>query len=223
MELIAFDPSQKKKKAAAAVSLDKSLNDIDFGLKKKKKKKKAPVVVHQVIAPSILEVVDEKDYDYFELLAKVHKLLGNDAARGTKKSNVNLPSLEIKMIGTTVTLWSNIVVMSQKLNRDVEHLKQYALSELATTGTFDGKQALKISGRVRLQQLESIVRHYCNDYVVCKYCKSYNTTLTKRKFRGEKTSLISCQDCHTERVQQTINDGFRAATKKTRRAERKNQ
>lgn len=228
-ELQPFDPTQKKKKKKPSVAPKKekeediTLDDFNFGPKKKKKKKKKDVVDNTVLNSSKDENGDYKEYDYFELLTKIHKLLGTESGGEGKKMHVNLPSLHVKMVGTTKTLWSNISVVAQRLNRNVEHLKQYALTELATSGQFDGSQGLKMTGRIRLQQLESIVRHYCNEYVICQKCKSYDTVLEKRKGNVEKVVFVACKNCHHDSVKQNIDQGYRAATKKTRRAERKNK
>jgi translation initiation factor 2 subunit 2 len=229
-ELQSFDPSQKKKKKKISKPVEDSkavvdsLDDFKFGSKKKKKKQVLVEEEEQTVLNSSKDENGEyKEYDYFELLAKIHKLLGTDSNPEGQKKSVNLPSLEIRMVGTTKTLWTNIRIVAQRLNRDVEHLKQYTLTELAVSGQFDGKYGLKITGRVRLQQLESIVRHYCNEYVICMQCKSYDTQLEKRKGNAEKVIFVSCATCHHDCVKQNINQGYRAATRKTRRAERKNK
>ena len=46
------------------------------------------------------------------------------------------------------------------MNRPLDHLLAYTLSELGTTGTFDGNKRLVVRGRFNTRQLENVQKNY---------------------------------------------------------------
>ena len=69
--------------------------------------------------------------------------------------------------------------VSKKLNRSSDHVIQFLLAELGTTGSIDQSQALIIRGRFQQKQIEAVIKRYVQEYVQCKTCKSPDTVLHK--------------------------------------------
>lgn len=89
------------------------------------------------------------------------------------------------------TYFVNIEQMSQKLNRDSQHLINFLLSELNTQGSVDAEKRLIIKGRFNQQQIQSLLKKYIIEYVDCRQCHSKQTILHKRN----RILFLDCENC----------------------------
>jgi len=104
------------------------------------------------------------------------------------------------------------------MHRPSEHVTQYLLAELGTSGTLDGQQRLVLKGRFLPKVFEGVLRHYFIDYVICNMCKSSDTQLVKEQ--SSRLSYCRCQACGASRSVGSIASGFRAVGKGERRKAR---
>ena len=165
---------------------------------KKKKKKKEKKVVEKV-----------KLYEFSYLLDRIFLLIQE------KNPSLLLDKKRFKMIapivhkeGAKKTGFDNIVEISIRLNREVEHIMMFLLTELGTTGSLDSNQRLIIKGKFQQANIESILRAYIVTYVKCETCKSFDTGLIKEN----RLFFISCKACGSRRSVQGIKQGFQAQT-----------
>ena len=115
--------------------------------------------------------------------------------------------------GTKKTVFVNLMEICNAMHRSHEHVTQYLMAELGTSGTLDGQNRLIIKGRFLPKVFEGVLRHYFIDYVICQMCKSSDTKLVK----DPKTRLNSCvcQVCGSSRSVSAIQKGFQAVARAT--------
>ncbi|SCU93095.1 LANO_0E02982g1_1 [Lachancea nothofagi CBS 11611] len=113
------------------------------------------------------------------------------------------------------TIFCNIQEISEKLQRNPEHLIQYLFAELGTSGSVDGQKRLVMKGKFMPKQMENVLRRYILEYVTCKTCKSINTDL--RKEQSNRLFFLVCQSCGSTRSVSSIKTGFQAIVGKRRR------
>lgn len=113
------------------------------------------------------------------------------------------------------TIFCNIQEISEKLQRNPEHLIQYLFAELGTSGSVDGQKRLVMKGKFMPKQMENVLRRYILEYVTCKTCKSINTDL--RKEQSNRLFFLVCKSCGSTRSVSSIKTGFQAIVGKRRR------
>lgn len=197
------------------------LDDFSFGKKKKKKVLPKALETTEVVdtddqSKSDTLIENANGYDYYSLLSRGREKMVNQK---DQKTVLSIPALVVEPEGTTKTTWRNITQVATRLKRDRDHIKAYVTSELATEGTFDLSGALTLRGRFRLNQFQTVVRHYVSEYVKCTECTGHDTDLIKIK--GQTLSFIKCNNCHSQKSVAAISKGFRATTKKDRVDEKK--
>ena len=235
---------KKKKKKDKALALDddgEDSGDVDldaeFGSKKKKKssKKKKAIEAEDGIDDAADADADEgrdgthtgsgtswdgttRDYHYDELLGRVFGILREkNPALGEKAKTIIKPP-QVLREGTKKTVFANLMEICNAMHRPSEHVTQYLLAELGTSGTLDGQQRLVLKGRFLPKVFEGVLRHYFIDYVICNMCKSSDTQLVKEQ--ASRLSYCRCQACGASRSVGAIQRGFAALGKGERRKAR---
>ena len=239
-----FGKKKKKKKKDKALALDddgEDSGDVDldaeFGSKKKKKssKKKKAIEAEDGIDDAADADADEgrdgthtgsgtswdgttRDYHYDELLGRVFGILREkNPALGEKAKTIIKPP-QVLREGTKKTVFANLMEICNAMHRPSEHVTQYLLAELGTSGTLDGQQRLVLKGRFLPKVFEGVLRHYFIDYVICNMCKSSDTQLVKEQ--ASRLSYCRCQACGASRSVGAIQRGFAALGKGERRKAR---
>lgn len=210
--------------AAAAIDAppesDAALPSLD--LKKKKKKKNRSIQDLETTA----EVADDnvqieeqsavgkfpwsgtdRDYTYEELVGRVFEILSekNPELTATKKRILLRPP-EVVREGTKKTVFANFMDLCKMMNRNSEHVQQFLLAELGTSGSLDGSSRLILKGRFQPKAFEVTLRRYITDYVLCLSCKSMDTLLDKDS--ATRLNYLRCQQCAASRSVATIKQGF---------------
>jgi len=223
------EKKKKKKKDRTAELVDGVEADtLDLGLKKKKKKKvRALEDIDDGADEEAAAEKDEgassagiyawsgssRDYTYAELLGRVFTILTekNPELAGGKK-RVLLKPPEVAREGTKKTVFVNFMDLARMMNRNSEHVQQFLLAELGTSGSLDGQSRLVLKGRFQPKAFEVTLRRYVTDYVLCHACKSMDTLLDKDS--NTRLSYLRCQQCGASRSVQTIKAGFVARVAK---------
>jgi len=200
-------------------------DDLDLTVKKKKKKRPTP---KDTTASATGETDIKKEvtggtggdettsdttsvqgeYTYEDLLTRVFNIIRekNPGVIDGDKVRLTLKPPQVARIGTKRTSFSNFGEICKSLKRQEKHLHQYLLAELGTNGSIDANNALTIKGRFQQKQIESVLRSYIKEYVICKTCRSPDTLLQKE----ERLSVLLCNNCRSRYFVSGIKTGFQA-------------
>ncbi|CAJ0570424.1 unnamed protein product, partial [Mesorhabditis spiculigera] len=210
--------------AAAPADVAAATDDIgDLQLGKKKSKKKDKALAEEVpgaadgadstIASGIGRdnLIDAKgawpDYSYQDMLTLVFNVMRekNPDMAGEKKKFAMKPP-EVQRAGSKKTAFSNFTEICRVLKRDNKHVLQFLLAELGTTGSIDGNNCLILKGKFLQKHLESVLRKYIKEYVMCHTCKSSDTALV----RETRLFFLQCHSCNSRCSVTAIRAGFTA-------------
>ena len=160
----------------------------------------------------------DRDYHYDELLGRVFGILKEKNPALSEKTKTIIKPPQIAREGTKKTVFANLMEICNAMHRPHEHVTQYMMAELGTTGTLDGQQRLIIKGRFLPKVFEGVLRHYFIDYVICNMCKSSDTQLVKEA--TTRLSYCRCQSCGASRSVSNIQKGYTAVGRGERRKAR---
>mmetsp|Transcript_25319 Transcript_25319/g.63487 ORF Transcript_25319/g.63487 Transcript_25319/m.63487 type:complete len:150 (-) Transcript_25319:44-493(-) len=138
----------------------------------------------------------------------------NPGLMDSQKSDyrIKVPPPVVFREGTKKTVWANFSDICTILRRNHDHVLEYALAEMGTTGTLDAKKRLTVRGRFQPKQIQNVLRHYIGEYVVCKTCKSPETFLRKEN----RMNFLECRACGSVRSVGSIKSGYKAVIGKRR-------
>ena len=185
---------------------DPDLGDVILTKKKAGKKKKKDEKKEKME-----ENENNSKFSYSFLLKRIYDIMKvknpNSSSGGLK-----IPNIQVSMVGKDRSCWMNIEKVAKALNRNLEHLFQYALSELCTEGSIGGENQANFKSKVTQSSLQKLLTKYINDYVRCPNCKSFNTIL--KKDQSTRLQQIFCENCKSEKTVQVIKSRANAAKKK---------
>eukprot|EP01087_Luapelamoeba_hula_P016939 TRINITY_DN526_c0_g1_i1.p1 TRINITY_DN526_c0_g1~~TRINITY_DN526_c0_g1_i1.p1 ORF type:complete len:317 (+),score=79.42 TRINITY_DN526_c0_g1_i1:82-951(+) len=143
------------------------------------------------------------EYTYDALLKRAFDLIGQSKP---DKVRSKIPYPQAFRIGTSRTLWANFPAIVKALNRLPQHLLNFVIVELGTTANLDASGRVVIKGRFLPKQLDSLVRKYLTEYVLCKTCGSRDTTLKKEN----RLHFLQCNStvCGSTRSLPPLNKGY---------------
>jgi len=149
----------------------------------------------------------DRDYQYEELLGRVFNILreNNPELAGDRRRTVMRPP-QVLREGTKKTVFVNFMDLCKTMHRLPEHVMNFLLAELGTSGSLDGQQRLVVKGRFAPKNFEGILRRYINEYVICNGCKSPDTILSKEN----RLFFLRCEKCGSGRSVAPIKAGFQA-------------
>jgi translation initiation factor 2 subunit 2 len=127
-----------------------------------------------------------------------------------ERRRTTLKPPQVAREGTKKTVFTNFMELCKSMNRNHEHVLQFLLSELGTSGSLDGTQRLVVKGRFLPKAFETVLRRYINDYVLCNSCKSVDTLLDRDS--STRIMFLRCQQCSASRTVSAIKTGFQART-----------
>ncbi|KAG7877884.1 hypothetical protein KL905_001150 [Ogataea polymorpha] len=147
---------------------------------------------------------------YENLLSRFYSILKekNPELAGGQHSKLKIPPPEVAREGNKKTMFANVQTIASVLQRNPEHLIQYLFAELGTSGSIDGEKRLIIKGRFQAKNIESVLRRYIQEYVICKTCKSMNTELKRES--TNRLHFIVCRACGSTKSVSSIKTGFQA-------------
>ena len=71
--------------------------------------------------------------------------------------------MQVVREGTKKTVCTNFMQMCKDINRQPEHVMQFVLAELGTSGSLDGQSRLTVKGRFQPKNFEGVLRRYVNE------------------------------------------------------------
>ena len=142
---------------------------------------------------------EEPDYDYSFLLARIYAV---HTAPPLGVSDRKIPLPNVASIGTKRTCITNFGEICDRLQREMEHVSSYIQHELGARGSIDSNRQLtvKSKGLFKRSNIETVLKHYVREYVMCKECKCLETVMV----RENRISFIVCQRCHVKKACATI-------------------
>ena len=209
--------------------------DFDLTLKKKKKKKKkkgtdddiaalkeelesaeASASGANVASSGLPWAGSDRDYTYDELLDRVFGILKkfNPELTGEKRRTVMKPP-QVLREGTKKTVFVNFMDLCKAMHRQPDHVLNFMMGELGTSGSLDGQQRLIVKGRFLPKAFEGVLRRYVNEYVLCNSCKSPDTLLDKDS--TTRLYVLRCQQCGASRSVTAMKQGFVAQVGKRKK------
>ena len=167
-----FGKKKKKKKSKDDDAADDTGDggDADFGKKKKKKKKKggddddegeggddddedgegedgAGEGAATKTGSGLPWDGSNRDYHYDELLGRVFGILREKNPALSEKTKTIIKPPQVLREGTKKTVFVNLMEICNAMHRHHDHVLQYLMAELGTSGTLDGQQRLILKGR----------------------------------------------------------------------------
>ncbi len=94
------------------------------------------------------------------------------------------------------------------MRRSPDHVFQFMMAELGTEGSIDGNQRLVIRGKFVPRYIESLLRKYVGEYVICQMCRSYNTTL--KRDQTSRLYFVECVPADCKEVATNVLEGSMA-------------
>jgi len=88
------------------------------------------------------------------------------------------------------TILTNFRQICSYIRRSPEHVLKYILRELATPGVLKGDR-LVMQKRTTADMIDSKIKNYVEEFVICKECKKPDTELVKQ----DSYSFIHCLAC----------------------------
>lgn len=100
-----------------------------------------------------------------------------------------VPETKVYIEGKTTVL-ENFGEIASTVRREPDHLMKFLLGELGTAGKIDGSRAI-FNGKFEHAVIETAVRNYVDDYVICSECGKPDTRLVK----DGRITLLRCDAC----------------------------
>lgn len=91
------------------------------------------------------------------------------------------------------TFIGNFQKVCSSINRDPSMLMNYVISETKMESSLAKNNALIISGTLRSNQVEQLIKMFTIKYVQCSSCKSQDTVYIKE----HKITTIKCNNCNS--------------------------
>ena len=130
------------------------------------------------------------DFDYEALLDRARDKIPDNIS---SRSRWKLPEPQILIEGSN-TIFRNFNEVVSMMDRDDNHVYQYILNDLGTSGSRDGPRA-RFKGRIPPKRIKKTIVNYVNSYIICSQCSSPDTNSVKE----ERTTLLKCQACGATR------------------------
>jgi translation initiation factor 2 subunit 2 len=167
---------------------DDIIDHFDFSLKKKKKKKVTETISKET----------SNDYDYIYLLERIFGNLREKYPSILSTKKLIVPPPQLVPISSKKTMISNFTDIIRIINRTVEHVQSYFITELNTNCNIDSMSRLIIRGKYVQKHIESIFKKYMIEYVHCESCNKYNTSLLKDQIT--RLYFIKCNMCNSTKT-----------------------
>ena len=125
-------------------------------------------------------------YSYEELLERIMNLKSKDE----QHKKISIPPLQVTK-QNRMTIISNFLVYSDKLNRQIDHIASYFKTETGLNNSINSQNQLIIQGIFNESKCESIMKNYIKDFVMCKQCRTIESKLIKEN----GVTFLECHRC----------------------------
>tara|TARA_Y100000817_G_scaffold171605_1_gene134095 strand:+ start:456 stop:923 length:468 start_codon:yes stop_codon:yes gene_type:complete len=129
-------------------------------------------------------------FDYEDLLDRARERIPEGISQ---RSRWTMPEPEILIEGSQ-TILRNFSDVVDAMDRDANHVYQYLLNELGTSGTRE-QSRIMLKGRVPPKRIKEKLVSYVKTYILCNQCRAPDTRFIKE----DRTTLLKCQACGATR------------------------
>lgn len=130
------------------------------------------------------------DFEYDALLDRARDRILTDIS---ERNRWTMPNPEILVEGNQ-TIIRNFSAIVDAMDRDANHVYQYLINELGTSGTREQVRVM-LKGRVPPKRIKEKIVGYVKTYILCEQCKAPDTRFIKE----DRTTLLKCQACGATR------------------------
>ena len=130
------------------------------------------------------------DFEYESLLDRARDKIPTEIS---ERARWTLPDPEILIEGNQ-TIIRNFSELISKMDRDPNHVYQFLLNELGTSGTRESARVM-FKGRIPPKRIRGKIVNYVKSFILCNQCDSPDTHFVKE----ERTTLMKCQACGATR------------------------
>ncbi|MDD1716018.1 MAG: translation initiation factor IF-2 subunit beta [Methanolinea sp.] len=123
---------------------------------------------------------------YEQLLKKAY---ANVSEPTESVERFTVPEARSYIEGKTTVL-ENFAEIADIVRRDKDHIMKFLLGELGTAGKIDGSRAI-FNGKFEPSMINTLIRNYVDDYVICSECGKPDTRLVK----DDRVLMIRCDAC----------------------------
>ena len=129
-------------------------------------------------------------FEYEALLDRARDQIPEDISA---KARWRLPEPVIIIEGAN-TIFRNFGDVVSAMGRDNNHLFQFLLKELGTSGSAESGR-VQLKGRIPPKRIRERLSHYVKQYIRCNECSAPDTNFIK----ADRTTLLKCQACGATR------------------------
>ena len=130
------------------------------------------------------------DFEYDALIDRSRARIPPDIS---ERNRWTMPIPEILVEGNQ-TIIRNFAAIVDAMDRDANHVYQYLINELGTSGTREQVRVM-LKGRVPPKRIKEKIVGYVKTYILCEQCKAPDTRFIKE----DRTTLLKCQACGATR------------------------
>ncbi|MDP6885946.1 MAG: translation initiation factor IF-2 subunit beta [Candidatus Thalassarchaeaceae archaeon] len=130
------------------------------------------------------------DFEYDALLDRARDRIPKDIS---ERNRWTMPPPEILVEGSQ-TILRNFAAIVDSMDRDPNHVYQYLVNELGTSGTREQVRVM-FKGRIPPKRIKEKLVGYVKAYILCEQCKAPDTRFIKE----DRTTLLKCQACGATR------------------------
>ena len=130
------------------------------------------------------------DFEYDALLDRARDRIPKDIS---ERNRWTMPPPEILVEGSQ-TILRNFAAIVDSMDRDPNHVYQYLVNELGTSGTREQVRVM-FKGRIPPKRIKEKLVSYVKTYILCEQCRAPDTRFIKE----ERTTLLKCQACGATR------------------------
>lgn len=130
------------------------------------------------------------DFEYESLLDRAREKIPIEIS---ERARWTLPEPEILIEGNQ-TIIRNFSELISKMDRDPNHVYQYLLNELGTSGTRETARVM-FKGRIPPKRIRGRIVNYVKSFILCNQCNAPDTHFVKE----DRTTLMKCQACGATR------------------------
>ncbi len=123
---------------------------------------------------------------YDEMLEAAYAKLPPRSERGAR---FEVPRAIVSSVGNR-TFVQNFKEISERLNRDPNHVLRFLSRELATAGSSKESYAV-FQGRFLAEGIQRLLSRYAADFVICPVCRTPDTRIEKQG----RFSFLACEAC----------------------------
>ena len=114
------------------------------------------------------------DFEYDALLDRARDRIPTDIS---ERNRWTMPNPEILVEGNQ-TIIRNFAAIVDAMDRDANHVYQYLINELGTSGTREQVRVM-LKGRVPPKRIKEKIVGYVKTYILCEQCKAPDTRFIK--------------------------------------------